>query len=52
MLELFHWASNPGKTNVTPVSRVVESRCREFCCLGLTSTRLVMMIDFWWVALF
>lgn len=45
MLDLFCWGINPGWSNVTPVNGIVEYRYREFCCLELTSTRLVMMID-------
>lgn len=50
--ELSQWASHPSTSNVTPVTGVVESCCREFCCLELTSTRLVRIIVFQWVALF
>lgn len=40
VLELSQWAGYPSTSNVTPVTEVVESRCREFCCLESTSTRL------------
>lgn len=44
----FPLASNSSSFNVTPVTAIVESRRRQFCCLELTSTWPVVM----WACLF